>query len=85
MNTTHKVPLTPRDLERSAKRNVAMAQWQAIKNNICKNAKLSIDEYDVRLVNDGCPNRRRNGSAFCKKCSDEHKRIHIGSAVTKGK
>lgn len=55
------------------------------RNRICKNGVVEVIEtgiwgatkepyYDVR--GDGCREMRRNGSAYCQKCSDEHKKTN---------
>jgi hypothetical protein len=36
---------------------------------LCKNADL-----EIVIVNHGCKEERRDGSAWCQKCSDAHKK-----------
>lgn len=57
----------------------------AVKQKFCKNSICTLvdipdtedkidpaDKYNVDVT--GCPNIRRNGSAFCQDCSDAHKK-----------
>jgi hypothetical protein len=43
------------------------------KQRLCKNTQVSYDYEKKELAYSGCKNERRNGSAWCQKCSDAYK------------
>ena len=51
----------------------ALKKMNKEKNTLCKNAEVSLGEK-FEVLNTGCPNHRRNGSAWCQECSDKHKK-----------
>lgn len=44
------------------------------RNLTCKNGEFGLDK-DSNIINSGCKELRRPGSAWCQECSDEHKEL----------
>lgn len=62
----------------------AQKKMRDMNQQLCKNSELRVEntvndyktyDFQYQVMNDGCPNDRRNGSAWCQSCSDKHKSI----------
>lgn len=59
------------------------SEFSKAKKTTCKHAAMSIvgdSEKGFEIINKGCINPRRNGSAYCQGCSDIY---HVNLRISK--